>query len=315
MRTFALILAASAASTLDWSAGAQAATTIAARSAFEPTRFSVVVEGSGPDVILIPGLSSTRDVWSAAAATLKANHRVHLVQIKGFGEPAGPNVSGPVLAPFVEELAQYIRATGIRKPAIVGHSMGGLAALMLGADSPDLAGKILVVDAFPFIGPVFGAKDVAEITPRAEQMRSMLLANADKVKPDFAAKADCAPSSSQPAALMGNMTNSVFGQCMMKHGATASDLRVVAQAMYDDMVTDMRPRLKDITVPVTVFYAQDDRLIGATDAAKPYGDAYAGGRKLKLVPATGSFHFVMQDQPEWFVAELRRFLRPEPTRP
>ena len=272
MRTFALILAASAASTLDWSAGAQAATTIAARSAFEPTRFSVVVEGSGPDVILIPGLSSTRDVWSAAAATLKANHRVHLVQIKGFGEPAGPNVSGPVLAPFVEELAQYIRTNGIRKPAIVGHSMGGLAALMLGADAPDLAGKILVVDAFPFIGPVFRAKDVAEITPRAEQMRSMLLANADMVKPDFSAKADCAPSSSQPAALMGNMTNSVFGQCMMKHGAMASDLRVVAQAMYDDMVTDMRPRLKDITAPVTVFYAQDDRLISATDAAKLYGD-------------------------------------------
>ena len=315
MRTFALILAACAASTLDWSAGAQAATTTAARPAFEPTRFSVVIEGQGPDVILIPGLSSTREVWRESAAALKASHRVHLVQIKGFGEPAGPNASGPVLAPFVEELAQYFRANGLEKPAVAGHSMGGLAALMLGANAPDLPGRILIVDAFPFIGPVFGAKDVAEITPRAEQMRSMLLANADKVSPDFTAKAGCLPSSNPPAVLAGNMTNSAYGQCMMKHGAMASDLRVVAQAMYDDMVTDMRPRLKDIAAPVTVLYAQDDRLISAADAAKLYGEAYAGTREVKLMPATGSFHFVMQDQPEAFAAALQRFVGLDSTRP
>ena len=38
--------------------------------AFQPTRFSVVVEGSGPDLILIPGLTSSRHVWDQAVASL-----------------------------------------------------------------------------------------------------------------------------------------------------------------------------------------------------------------------------------------------------
>lgn len=307
MRFTALTLAALAVSGSSLPTPLQAAQP-AEQARFQPARFSVVVEGSGPDVILIPGLSSSRDVWSATAAQLKASHRVHLVQLKGFGEPAGANASRPVLAPFVEELARYIRDSGLSKPAIIGHSMGGLAALMLAADAPKLPGKLMIVDAFPFIGPVFGAADVASITPRAEQMRAMLLANTGKMKPDFASPANCSSDAASPAAVAGNMTNSALGQCLMAHGAKTSDLRVVAQAMYDDMVTDMRPRLKAIPVPVTVLYAQDDRLISAKDAARLYGQAYTGTPNLQLAPVPGSYHFIMQDQPGAFATAVEKFL-------
>jgi len=303
MRFIALFLAAAA---LPVTAGIAASATPTA--AMVPTRFSVTVAGNGPDVIFIPGLSSTRAVWAASIDKLSATHRVHLVQLKGFGEPAGPNASGPVLEPFVDELAAYARDLP-GKPAVVGHSMGGLAALMLAADHPGSAGKVLIVDSFAFIGPVFGAADVAAITPHAERMRTMMLGQASKVTPDFNARADCPESLPAPAAALGSMTNSGAGACMMKHGATASDMRVVAQAMYDDMVTDMRPRLKDITVPVTVLYPQDDRLLPAAQANKMYAESYAGTGKLTLVRIPGSYHFIMQDQPARFRAELERFLK------
>lgn len=303
MRHYGLFLAAAA---LPLSAGIAAPTAPATAPA--PTRFSVTVEGDGPDVIFIPGLSSTRDVWTASVGQLRASHRLHLVQLKGFGEPAGPNASGPVLKPFVDELAAYLR-TLPGKPAVVGHSMGGLAALMLAADHPGVAGKLLIVDAFPFIGPVFGAADVAAIKPRAEQMRAMIVGQADKVTPDFKTRADCPDTLPAPAIPDGNMTNSAVGACMMRHGAMASDLRVVAQAMYDDMVTDLRPRLKDIAVPVTVLYPQDDRLLPAAQAEKLYAESYAGTSKLTLVSIAGSYHFIMQDQPARFRAALDRFLK------
>ena len=277
-------------------------------TATAPTRFSVTVIGEGPDVIFIPGLSSTRDVWTASVKEIARTHRVHLVQLKGFGEPAGPNASGPVLKPFVDELAAYARSLPV-KPAVVGHSMGGLAALMLAADHPGTASKLLIVDSFAFIGPVFGAADVAAIKPRAEQMRSMIAANADKAGPDFTSRPDCPETLPAPATPVGNMTNSGAGACIMKHGATASDLRVVAQAMYDDMVTDMRPRLKDIAVPVTVLYPQDDRLLPQAQADKMYAESYAGTPKLTLVRIPGTYHFIMQDQPARFRAELERFLK------
>jgi pimeloyl-ACP methyl ester carboxylesterase len=68
----------------------------------QPTRFSVIVEGSGPDLILIPGLTSSRGVWDQAVASLGGRYRVHRIQVAGFGgEPAGGNAEGPVLAPLL----------------------------------------------------------------------------------------------------------------------------------------------------------------------------------------------------------------------
>ena len=273
-----------------------------------PTRFSVVTVGSGPDVILIPGLSSPRAVWAATTERLKATHRVHLVQLKGFGEPAGPNASGAVLQPFVDELAAYIVDRKLKRPAVVGHSMGGLAALMIEADHPGLTGKLLIVDALPFIGPLFGAASVEAVRPMADQMRNMVIANAAKTAPDFTAP-NCPASLPAPATPRGMMTNSGQGACLVRYGATASDLRVVAQAMHDDMVTDVGPRLAAIKVPVTMLYPQDDRLLTAAAAAKIYGDAYARLPSARLVPITGSYHFIMQDQPTRFAAELEAFLK------
>ena len=273
-----------------------------------PTRFSVATIGTGPDVILIPGLSSPRAVWAATAEQLKATHRIHLVQLKGFGEPAGPNASGPVLQPFVDELAAYIVDRKLKRPAVVGHSMGGLAALMIEADHPGLTGKLLVVDALPFIGPLFGAANVDAVRPMADGIRTMLIANAAKAAPDFTAP-NCPANLPAPPSPRGTMTNSGQGACLVRYGATASDLRVVAQAMHDDMVTDVGPRLAAIKAPVTMLYPQDDRLLTATAAAKIYGDAYASLPSAKLVPISGSYHFIMQDQPARFAAELEAFLK------
>jgi len=186
--------------------------------------------------------------------------------------------------------------------------MGGLAALMLAADHPALPGKVMVVDALPFIGPLFGAASVEAIRPQADQMRNMLLANAAKVTPVYAAPA-CPASLPAPASPRGTMTNSGEGACLVRYGATASDLRVVAQALHDDMVMDLGPRLGAITAPVTMLYPQDDRLLTPEAAAKIYRDAYARLPSARLIPITGSYHFIMQDQPKAFTDALDAFLK------
>jgi pimeloyl-ACP methyl ester carboxylesterase len=119
-----------------------------------PTRFSVVIQGVAPgkgtDVILIPGLSSSRDVYAAEAKLLTANYRVHLIQIAGFaGEPAGPNASGPILAPVVEQLHQYIVTNHLLPVPIIGHSLGGLLALMLARSTPKTSASFLSSTHFP----------------------------------------------------------------------------------------------------------------------------------------------------------------------
>ena len=302
--TLHIYAAALAASALALPTVASAA--LPAGAAAQPARFSVVTVGSGPNVIMIPGLSSTRDVFAATAERLKSRYRVHLVQLRGFGEPAGVNASGPVLEPFAAELGAY--AARLDRPALVGHSMGGLTALMIAARNPKSAGRVLVVDALPFIGPLFGAQSVEALAPQAERMRAMLLSNA-AAEPDFTARPDCRAGLPAPAKPVGNMTNSAEGACLMAFGAKSSDLRVVAQAMFDVMTTDLTPELGKIAAPVTMLYPQDERLLSAARAATIYGEAYAKLPSAKLVPIRNSYHFIVQDQPAAFEAALDAFLK------
>lgn len=286
---------------------ALAATWLAPQAtAAEPVRFSVVTVGSGPDVVLIPGLSSRREVFAETAERLKGRYRLHLVQLRGFGEPAAANGSGPVLEPFADELGAY--AARLDRPAIVGHSMGGLTAMMIAAKRPDVPGRVMVIDALPFIGPLFGAQSVAALRPQSDRMRAMLLANAG-ASPDFALKADCPPDAPAPASPVGNMSNSAQGACLMAHGARTSDIKVVAQVMHDVMTTDLTPRLSNIRAPLTLLYPQDDRLLSAERAASIYRAAYAPLKSARLVPVKGSYHFIMQDQPAQFAAALEEFLK------
>jgi len=84
---------------------------------FAPTRFSVEVRGSGPDVILIPGLASGRGIW---AQTVRAvpGYRYHLIHVHGFaGAPARGNRSGAIVSPLADEVARYIQERRLRRPA------------------------------------------------------------------------------------------------------------------------------------------------------------------------------------------------------
>lgn len=131
-------------------------------------RVSVVVEGSGPDVILIPGLASSRDVWSGSAIRLRRTHRVHVVQVAGFaGTPAGPNGTGKVNAPVADAVTNYIARQRLKAPALTGHSLGGEIALMIGARHPGSVGRLIIVDALPFCSLLVTACNNAGFSARS----------------------------------------------------------------------------------------------------------------------------------------------------
>jgi len=118
-------------------------------------RISVEVVGTGPDVILIPGLSSSRETFKRTAERLRGHFRLHLVQVAGFaGEPARANATGPVVRPTTEQISGYIAQAGLTKVAVIGHSLGGLMALELATNHPDQVGKVMIVDALETVSKV-----------------------------------------------------------------------------------------------------------------------------------------------------------------
>jgi pimeloyl-ACP methyl ester carboxylesterase len=290
-------LAAAAASTLSTPLASVAAAKPARAEAPAAARFSVTVEGKGPDLILIPGLMSGREVWDDSVASLGGRYRVHRVQLSGFaGEPARGNGSGAILDGVVEQLDAYIKANRLRRPAIAGHSMGGLLAMMLAARHPDSVGRVLVVDALPFYSLLFGPDaTVAAVTPRAASFRDSIIAM------------DEAAWRAQQPRTMAALVKTEAARPRIIADAEASDRSVAARAVYEVMTTDARPLLPAIKAPLTIAYATNE--YGSEAMVGPiYRGAYAGAPRARLVQVDGSYHFVMIDQPERFRALLAEFL-------
>ncbi|MGL4313417.1 MAG: alpha/beta fold hydrolase [Sphingomonas sp.] len=229
------------------------------------SRFSMVVEGKGRDVILIPGLASPRAVWDGTRSTLAGKARLHVMQIKGFdgGDP-GPNLNGPIIDTTVEQLAAYIQANKLDHPVIIGHSMGGLIALLMAKRHPDLIGKIMVVDALPYIGVIFfpGAT-VAQMEPTANAIRAQMVAAYGKPANMAASRANAERLALKPASID-----------QVAAWSDKADSRVVGQALYEDMTTDVRGDLAKITTPITLLYPWSANLPQATADAVYHG-AYA----------------------------------------
>src|SRR5262245_49641805 len=92
---------------------------------FASRRIAVTTRGTGADVVLIAGLASGPALWNGVMTAIPG-YRWHLVHVRGFaGLAADANASGPLLQPLADEIARYIGAAGLTRPAIVGHSMGG----------------------------------------------------------------------------------------------------------------------------------------------------------------------------------------------
>ncbi|MFT3996279.1 MAG: alpha/beta fold hydrolase [Asticcacaulis sp.] len=269
----------------------------------EQARFSVEVvgqdAGKAPDLILIPGLNSSREVWDATAEQLKSRYRLHILNLSGFaGEPAAANRTGPVIDPVVEALDAYIRQNRLKDPIIIGHSLGGLTGLRLATRHPSSLSKLIIVDALPFIGVLFDpAADAQTIVPRANQMRDAMLAGDDA--------AHAARVSESLKALPEPKTEAERNTQRITRWMLTSDRYVSAQAFYDDMLMDLRPDLAKITVPVVVFVPHHATMpYTAEQTTAFYGYQYSGTKQLRLLPIADSRHFIMYDQPQVFAAAL-----------
>jgi pimeloyl-ACP methyl ester carboxylesterase len=288
--------------TIGFVVGGVALLVVPSRAAeFAPTRFTVVDEGTvgKPDVVLIPGLASSRAVWDAEAKLLAPNYRLHILQVDGFaGAPAGANATGLILPGIVDELHEYIEA-GKMKPVVIGHSLGGLLTLMLADKYPQDVRKMVIVDSLPFYAVVFSPSATVEsVKPQAEIMKQQIAGVPDA---QFAAM--------QPM-MVASMVIDPEARKLVAASSIKSDRAVFAEAMFEDLQTDLRADVANIKTPMLLLYPYDPSL--QHDEKKydaVYHDAYANKTNLTIVRIDGSRHFIMYDQPAKMDAAMEAFLK------
>lgn len=108
--------------------------------------------GRGPAVLVLHGLAGYAREWDETASWLSRNHRVVVPEQRGHGH-SGRSPADVSPEAFVDDAKMWIRELGLAPVAVVGQSLGGLTALLLAAEHPDLVRGIVVVEATPEADP------------------------------------------------------------------------------------------------------------------------------------------------------------------
>jgi pimeloyl-[acyl-carrier protein] methyl ester esterase len=258
-------------------------------------RFSVEIVGKGPDLIFVPGLSSSRATWKATADRLKGRYRLHLLQLAGFaGEPSRANAAGDFMGPVMEAIDSYIVEQKFGPATYIGHSLGGTLGLSLAQKHPEHLNKLCVVDSVPFLAQVMGFPTVEAVKPMTAQMRR--------------------PMTPQVAAQMEQqvrmMVTAPADQETVLGWTRLSDGSMTGRAYAEDIELDLRPGLTAMKTPTTLIYPRSDAFgLKPEQMDAQYKMAFAGMPNLTMVPVDASRHFVMFDQPDRFAQALDAFLK------
>jgi pimeloyl-ACP methyl ester carboxylesterase len=110
---------------------------------------NAIQAGEGPPVVILHGLFGAARNFGAIQRALAMRYRVIALDMRNHGDsPHAADMRYPTLAADVHETLQ---ALGVEKAAVVGHSMGGKAAMALALLWPDQVARLLVSDIAPVI--------------------------------------------------------------------------------------------------------------------------------------------------------------------
>lgn len=116
-------------------------------------RLHYVRLGAGrPPLVLLPGITSPAATWEFVAERLATRNDVYVLDNRGRGLSQGGAGLGHRLDDYAADTEGMIRAVGLDRPAILGHSMGARIAIRLAARRPAAIGKLVLADP-PVSGP------------------------------------------------------------------------------------------------------------------------------------------------------------------
>ena len=123
--------------------------------------------GAGAHVPLIHGWCCDRSFLAPQLEHLARERRVVALDLRGHGRSGGAGADCSLRA-LSDDVAHVIEACGLERPAIGGHSMGGVVALDVAVRRPELVGAIAMFDSIVVRPPHLG---------RAAEGLSLLLAS------------------------------------------------------------------------------------------------------------------------------------------
>jgi pimeloyl-ACP methyl ester carboxylesterase len=100
---------------------------------------------TGPPVVLAHGITDNGQCWNRLAGVLAEGYDVIAIDARGHGLSDRPE-RGYSARDHAGDLAGLVEVLGLKKPALIGHSMGADNVAMVAAMRPELAGCVVLED-------------------------------------------------------------------------------------------------------------------------------------------------------------------------
>jgi pimeloyl-ACP methyl ester carboxylesterase len=252
---------------------------------------------SKPPLVLAHGFSDDGLCWTPVAEALASDYDVIMVDARGHGRSDAPEGGyGPV--EHAADLHGVITGLGLRRPAVLGHSMGGATTLVLAGMYPDVPGAILVEDAGAFGMRTQGDAALTEEERRAQEER--LAGRRAWIRELQESTRD---------ALITQQRDKTPHWSEAELGPWAdSKLRLSPHVLNrgDAAAVDWQEILRRITCPALLITADLERGAMITEESARELQAMVPQLRLAHVPQAG--HSIRRDQFDGYMVVVRAFL-------
>lgn len=256
-------------------------------------------------VIFVHGLGSNLKFWRYQLDTFAARgYRVIALDLPGYGKSDKPSSFPYTMEAMADVVREVARQKGIRRPILVGHSMGGQTALSFAIRHPDDLGALVLSAPAGFeefsrsekewFKKVFTVRFVKS-TSEYGVWGAVRRANFQRWRPEFEWLIE------ERVRLVGSDEFERYAYANVKsvHGLADNDF--------------VRTNLGKIRAPTLIVFGERDGLIpnpflhgGRTSGIMEYGHANIAGSKL--VPLSGCGHMVQMDCAEQYNAAVLAYL-------
>jgi N-formylmaleamate deformylase len=212
-----------------------------------------------------------------------------MVDARGHGRSDAPE-QGYTPTDMATDLAGVITGLGIKKPAVLGYSMGGSATMALAGLFPDLPGAILIEDSG---ARNFMAGDSAEAQERLKQWRARLINLQSKTREALIEHARTDTPTWSEAEL------GPWADAKLRFNLTALNRQGASDVDWDKI-------LSSITCPALLLIADPERGGGVTPERAAEMQALVP--QLQVVHISGAGHNIRREQFAPYMEAVSNFL-------
>jgi pimeloyl-ACP methyl ester carboxylesterase len=247
---------------------------------------NALMSGDGPPVVLLHGLFGAARNFGAVQRALGTRFRVIALDMRNHGtSPHGADMRYPTQAADVLETLDALNAL---PAAVIGHSMGGKAAMAVALTHPSAVGRLLVSDIAP-VAYEHGNTAIAEALQAIPLSVAMTRARAD---------ATLATSIDDPSLRAFLLQNLQFGNAP----AWRIGLEEIAASIPD---LEGWTQVSSQYTGATLFVAGARSNYITADARPVIRSLFPAAR---FVTIKNAGHWVHADNPEGFLSIVEAFL-------